>query len=191
MSSTTTPARVDKLIAERWSPRAFLDKPVDPADLHGLFEAARWAASCFNEQPWRFVTATRSDPAAFAKVLGLLVEKNQEWAKTAWLLGFSAGKRTFTHNGAPDRYGLYDTGASMANLAIEATSRGLHAHFMGGFDIGRARTEFGVPEDFEIGAAFALGYIDSSTEPGPRSRKPLDEITFGPVWGRPADFAGA
>jgi nitroreductase len=107
------------------------------------------------------------------------------------VLGFSAGKKTFSHNGAPDRFGLYDTGAAMANLAIEATARGIHAHFMGGFDAGTARTEFGVPEDFEIGAAFAIGYIDEATEPGARTRKPLAELVFGGEWGKAADFADA
>lgn len=188
MSTITFPAGVTGLVAHRWSPRAFLDRNIEAEDLHGLFEAARWAASCFNEQPWRFVTATKADPATFARVLGLLVEKNREWAKTAYMLGFSVGKKTFTHNGTPDRYGLHDTGASMANLAIEATARGIHAHFMAGFDIVRARAEFGVPEDFEIGAAFAIGYVEESAEPGSRMRKPLAELVFHGEWGKTADF---
>ena len=178
-----------ELVRVRWSPRQFLDRPIAPDDLRTLFEAARWAPSCFNEQPWRFVIATKDQPEHFAKILGLLMEMNQKWAQTAWLLGFSAGKKTFTHNSAPNRFGLYDTGAAADNLATQATSMGLHVHFMGGFDANRVRTEFSVPEDFEIGAAFAAGYIDeSSTRPGARIRKPLPELVFGETWGETASF---
>jgi nitroreductase len=154
--------------------------------MRNLFEAARWAASCFNEQPWRFVIATQAEPEAFARILGLLVEKNQQWAKTAWAIGFSAGKKTFTHSGAPNRFALHDTGAATANLAIEATALGLHAHFMGGFDAQRARVECKVPDDFEIAAALAIGYIDEAhTLPGTRTRKGLEELVFAADWGTP------
>jgi nitroreductase len=188
-SSETAPPGLHELLRRRWSPNAFLAKPVEPEKLRSLFEAARWAASCFNEQPWRFVVATKDEPEEFERVLGLLVERNRQWAKTAWVLGFSTGKKTFTHNGAPDRFGLYDTGASMANLAIEATALGLHAHFMGGFDPVRARAEFHVPEDFDIGAAFAIGYIDGPPDPPPtRTRKPLRELVFSGDWGAAAKF---
>jgi nitroreductase len=189
MSTTLTsaPANLHEVIRTRWSPREFLARPVEPEKLRGLFEAARWAASCFNEQPWRFILATRDQPEQFQKVLGLLMEKNQQWAKTAYALGFSTGKKTFTHNGAPDRFGLHDTGAATANLATEATALGLRAHFMGGFDAQRAREEFHVPDDFEIGAAYAIGYIDESVVvPGARTRKSLDEIVFAGDWGHPA-----
>jgi|ERR1019366_4650799 nitroreductase len=188
MSTTITnaPENVHELLRDRWSPRDFMDRPIEPEKLRSLFEAARWAASCFNEQPWRFVVATKAEPEQFQKLLGLLMEKNQQWAKTAWALGFSAGKKTFTHNGAPNRFGLHDAGAATANLAVEATALGLHAHFMGGFDPQRARTEFHVPEDFEIGAAFAIGYIDeASVQPGERKRRALEEIVFGGDWGAP------
>jgi len=188
MSNTPSPA-LHELIRTRWSPREFLDRPIAPEDLRTLFEAARWAPSCFNEQPWRFVVATKDQPEQFAKILGLLMEMNQKWAKTAYLIGFSAGKKTFTHNSAPDRFGLYDTGAASDNLAIQATAMGIHAHFMGGFDANRARMEFGVPEDFEIGAAFAAGYVDeSATQTAARSRKPLTELVFSQTWGDTADF---
>lgn len=178
---------IHELIATRWSPREFLSRAVEPEKLRVLFEAARWAASCFNEQPWRFIVATKDDPDGFGKVLGLLAEKNQQWAKTGWVLGFSAGKKTFTQTGAPDRFGLHDTGAASANLAIEAVAVGLRAHFMGGFDAQRARTEFHVPDDFEIGAAFAVGYIDEATTvPPARARKAIEEIVFSGDWGSPA-----
>jgi nitroreductase len=178
---------VNELIATRWSPRGFSNRRVEPEKLQALFEAARWAASCFNEQPWRFIVASKDDPEAFAKVLGVLMEKNQEWAKTAWAVGFSAAKKTFTMNGAPNRFGLHDTGAASANLSIEAVALGLRTHFMGGFDAQRARTEFHVPEEFDLGAAFAIGYIDETTAaPASRSRKGLEEILFAGDWGSPA-----
>ena len=191
MSTTTTsaPGNPNELIRTRWSPRDFSSRAVEPATLRSLFEAARWAASCFNEQPWRFVIATKAEPDKFERMLGLLMEKNQQWAKTAYALGFSTGKKTFSHNAAPNRFGLHDTGAATANLAIEATALGLRAHFMGGFDAQRARAEFHVPEDFEIGAAFAIGYIDeAATAPGERKRRSLEEIVFGGDWGTEAPF---
>ena len=191
MATTTNPApaSLHEVIRERWSPREFSSRPVEPEKLRNLFDAARWAASCFNEQPWRFVIATQAQPEAFAKVLGLLMEKNQHWAKTAWALGFSAAKKTFSHNSAPNRFGIHDTGAATANLATEGTAVGLRTHFMGGFDAQRARTEFHVPDDFEIGAAFAIGYIDETgTAPAARTRKTLEEIVFEGDWGTPVTF---
>jgi nitroreductase len=198
MSTTPTPATptadapspdLHELVRERWSPRQFSDRPVDPETLRKLFEASRWAASCFNEQPWRFVLATRDNPAEFDRILKLLVEKNQAWAQGAWAVGFSAAKRTFTANGQPNRFGLHDAGAAAATLAQEATARGVRVHFMGGFDANRAREEFGIPDDFEIGAAFAIGYIDESvTKPGTRSRKPLEALVFSGAWEKPANL---
>ncbi len=183
---TTMPETIPihPLVASRWSPRGFADQPIDPKTVLSLFEAARWSASCFNEQPWRFVVATRDNPEQFGRILATLVPKNQEWAKGAWLLGISAGKKTFSHNGSPNRFGIHDAGAALANLMIEATAAGLHVHAMGGFDAARARTEFGIPEDFDIGAAFAIGYLAPGQEPGERSRKPIDEILFGTTWGQ-------
>ena len=179
---------LNELIRTRWSPRAFTTQPVDRETFRSLFEAARWAASCFNEQPWRFIVATKDHPERFDRVLSVLVPKNQEWAKTAYALGISAGKKTFTHNGGPDRFGLHDAGAALANLMIQATSVGVHVHAMGGFDAARARVEFGVPDDFDIGAAFAIGYVDGPASPPPdRARRPLSEMVFGTEWGVEAD----
>ncbi|MEP6717196.1 MAG: nitroreductase family protein [Terriglobia bacterium] len=173
-------------ILERWSPRAFTNQPIDPAALRSLFEAARWSASCFNEQPWRFIVATRAEPEEFARILKLLAPKNQEWAQSAWLLGLTAGKKTFSHNGAPDRFGLHDAGAALTTLFIQATWLGLRAHGMGGFDDAAARTEFGIPEDFEVGAAFAVGHPEGALNPPPgRSRRPLHEIVFAGGWEKP------
>jgi nitroreductase len=179
---------LNELISSRWSPYEYLSRPVETEKLAAVFEAARWAASCFNEQAWRFVYVTQAEPEAFQKMLGVLAERNQRWAKSAYVLGFSAGKKTFTHNGAPNRFALHDTGAASANLALEAVAVGLRAHFMGGLDAQKARTEFHVPDDFEVGAALALGYIDevATRRPGTSTRKTLNEIVFRGDWGGPA-----
>jgi len=187
----TQTSLLNELIARRWSPRAFSNRPIDPVTLGSLFEAARWSASCFNEQPWRFVVATKAHPEQFERVLATLMPKNQDWAKTAWALGFSAGKKTFTHNGAPNRFGIHDAGAALANLMLQAASVGLHVHGMGGFDAAKARADFGVPEDFEMGAAFAIGYAEGSGEPpADRPRRPLDELVFGTEWGEASTEIG-
>ena len=182
-------AYMHEILRSRWSPREFADRPIEPEKLHSLFEAARWASSCFNEQPWRFVMAAKDDAdGGFARVLSLLVERNQQWARGAWVVGFTAGKKTFSHNGAPNRFGIHDTGAASATLAIEASALGLESHFMGGFDAARAKSEFGVPDDFEIGAAFAIGYPAAPPDTAMRTRKPVAEIVFGPGWGSPVGF---
>jgi nitroreductase len=182
------PVYINEILRRRWSPREYEDRPIEPEKLHSLFEAARWASSCYNEQPWRFVIATRDDAANFARMLGMLMELNQKWAKGAWVVGFTAGKKTFTHNGAPNRFGVHDTGAASATLAVEASALGLESHFMGGFDAVRARSEFGVPDDFEVGAAFAIGYPAGPPDHSKRIRKPIEEIVFGPAWGSAVSF---
>ncbi|HKD08092.1 MAG TPA: nitroreductase family protein [Bryobacteraceae bacterium] len=183
-------SHLNDLIARRWSPREFLDKPIEPEKLRSLFEAARWAASSFNEQPWRFVVATKDHPAEFERVLSTLAPKNQLWAKTAWALGISAARKTFTHSGAPNRFGIHDAGAALANLMLQAVSVGLYAHGMAGFDAEKARAEFGIPLDFEVGAAFAIGYIAPGTPPpATRTRRPLEETVFGTKFGEQLNWA--
>ena len=177
------------LISRRWSPRTFNGKHVEPAKLRSVFEAAIWSASCFNEQPWRFLVASRTDTAQFDRLLGLLMEKNQEWARKAGALAISFGKKTYTHGGAADRFGLHDAGSALAQLSLQAVSLGLHVHGMGGFDAARTRTEFAIPDDFEVGAAFAIGYLTGDDgPPAGRTRKPLTEVVFGGEWGKPAAF---
>ena len=118
-ASNTPPAGLHELIRTRWSPNQFSSRPIEPEKLRSLFEAARWAASCFNEQPWRYMLATRAEPGQFEKILGLLMERNQQWAKTAWALGFSSGRKTFSHSGKPNRFALHDTGAATAGKGTE------------------------------------------------------------------------
>jgi nitroreductase len=179
---------VHELIDERWSPRNFSEAEPAPEALRTLFEAANSSASCFNEQPWRFVVARKSNREQWERMLGILMEKNQQWAKSAPVLGFSAGKKTFTHNGAPDRFGTHDAGMALSTMMIEAVALGLRVHGMGGFDATKAREIFHVPDDFEIGAAFAIGY-PAEPRPGERKRNPLSRVVFESDWEKPASFA--
>ncbi len=195
-SADTLPS-VHELIRARWSPRAFSARDVSTEDLRTILEAARWAASSYNEQPWRFIVARKSDPAAFEKILGLLVPSNQAWAKSAPVLMIMVAKRAFSHNGSPNLYAVHDTGQALAHLFLQATALGLHAHGMAGFDRERARKELAIPDDYDFGAAVALGYLGSpdglteqqrNSELAKRTRKPLNEIVFGTNWGEPLQF---
>ncbi len=177
---------VETLILKRWSPRAFADRALDPDDLRKLFEAARWAASSYNEQPWRFLVGIKGDEA-YEKIFASLISFNQGWAKSAPVLVLSAAKKTFTGNGSANAYGLHDTGAATANLMLQAIALGIHTHSMAGFDADAVRAAFAIPDDFEVGAVTAIGYLgDSATLPdqqrqmeeSARSRKPLTEFVF-------------
>jgi len=188
---------VHKLIRERWSPRAFSDKPVSAEALRSLFEAARWAPSSNNEQPWAFIVATKDDHATHAKLLSTLVEVNQAWAKKAPVLAIAVSELAFARNGHPNRNAFYDTGAAVAHLTAEATSRGLFVHQMAGFDPHKATELFAIPTGWEPIAAFVIGYPgdpqslpDSlrERENAPRSRKPLAEFVMSGNWGQPASF---
>jgi nitroreductase len=179
---------VHELIDERWSPRSFSDAEPAPETLRTLFEATNSSASCFNEQPWRFLVARKSNREQWERMLGILVEKNQQWAKSAPVLGFSAGKKTFTHNGAPNRFGIHDAGMALSTMMLQAVALGLRVHGMGGFDPARAREIFHVPDDFEIGAAFAIGY-PAERRPTERKRNPVSRMVFESDWEKPAGFA--
>jgi nitroreductase len=155
-------------------------------DLRALFEAASWAASSFNEQPWRYVVARKEDGEAFERLLDLLVKPNQQWARHAPVLALGLARTTFTRNAKPNRVALHDLGAASASLTFEATARGLHVHQMGGVDTERAHAAVGAPEDFEVVTALAIGYAgdDGDAEllerdAKPRTRRPLDEFVFG------------
>jgi nitroreductase len=175
------------LIQKRWSPRIFNGKEVETWKLRTLFEAAGWAASCFGEEPWRYLVASRADKPEFDRLLGLLMPKNQEWAQHAGALAISFAKKTFSHAPMPDRFGLHDVGTAFGQLSLQAVALDLHVHGMGGFDAVRTRTEFAIPDDFEVGAAFAIGYIDGDgAPPAGRKRRPLSEIVFTGEWGKPA-----
>lgn len=178
---------IHELIQRRYSPRAFAPAEVSDADLASLIEAARWAPSCMNEQPWRFVVASRADPWAFSALLSCLDESNRRWADQAGALAFAIAKKTFTRNGKPNAYARYDTGQAVALLSVEATSRGLVVHQMAGFDASRATATLGLPADFEPVTAIALGPPGdpdqlpadlAERERAPRARKPQAELVF-------------
>jgi nitroreductase len=183
------------VILQRWSPRAFATKDIAPADLRKLFEAARWAASSSNEQPWRFLVGRRGDDT-YQKIMDSLVEFNQGWAKNVPVLVLSVAKKTFSSSGDPNRHAMHDTGAATANLALQATALGMHTHHMAGFDQEKARKSFAIPGDYEVGAVTAIGYFgDPGTLPeklrereeSPRQRNPIEEFAFS-TWGKPAQF---
>lgn len=184
---------VDDLILKRWSPRSFSTKHVSDEDLTKIFIAASWAASSSNEQPWRFVVGRNGDET-FEKIFSALAEPNQAWVKNAPVLAISAGKKTFTSNQSKNPYALHDTGAASANMALEAIALGIHAHGMGGFDRDKAREVLSIPDDFEIGACWTIGYLgdpesltieyQKRAESEPRTRKPLGEFLFA-SWDKP------
>jgi nitroreductase len=184
---------VHELIRSRWSPRIYSSKEVSSEELARLFEAARWAASSSNEQPWRFIVGRKGDET-YKKIFASLVEFNQMWVKTAPVLALSVAKKTFTSNGSPNPYNLHDTGAASAYLALQATADGLHIHSMAGLDREQVRASFAIPSDYEIGAAIAIGYFGNpddlpermrKNEVAPRERKPLEQFVFS-EWDKPA-----
>lgn len=188
---------INQLLRERWSPRAFAEKPIPVQELRSLFEAARWAPSSNNEQPWAFIVATKQDETTHSKLLSTLHEFNQLWAQQAPVLALAVSKLTFARNGNPNRNAFYDTGAAVANLTAEATSRGLRIHQMAGFDPHKAIELFSIPDGWEPIAAFTVGYPGDhqalpenlrERELAPRSRKPLTEFVMSGTWGQPAAF---
>ena len=192
-----TQHQVHELIQHRWSPRAFSEQPV-PADvLRSLFEAARWAPSSSNEQPWAFIVATRNDQENFTRALQPLVEFNVNWARNAYVLGFAVSELVFAKNNTPNRNAHYDTGAAMSQLTTEATSLGILVHQMAGFDPDTARDVFEIPAGWDAIAAFAMGYPGDPNslpqpyrdrETAPRVRKPIREFVMSGKWGHTADF---
>jgi len=188
---------ITDLLARRWSPRAFENRPVDPATLRQLFEAARWAASSYNDQPWYYLIATQERPKEFQKMLACLVEFNQSWAKAAPVLAISVAHTKFQHDGSVNNHARHDVGAASALLAIQATDVGLAVHQMAGFDANRARETYHIPADYEPVAAMAIGYPGDPAslpealqkrEKAPRTRKPLTDFVFSEDWGSAAPF---
>lgn len=184
---------IHELLRRRWSPRAFSPRPVRADTLARLFEAARWAASSLNEQPWGFVVADARDrPEDFARLLGCLNESNAVWAGAAPVLMLSVAKRRFDRGGAENRHAWHDVGQAAASLTLQATAEGLAAHQMAGFDADRAREELGLPEGWDPVAVIAVGYPGDpealpeklrERERAVRTRKPSSEFVFRGRWG--------
>ncbi len=175
------------LLADRWSPLAFSSEPISPDVLARLMDAARWAPSCFNEQPWRFIYATIDNPEPHAKLLSCLVPGNQSWAAAAPFLAISVACDTFKGNGKPNSYAWYDTGQATMALVIEAMHHNIYAHQMGGILPDRVRELYAIPAGFTPVAGLALGHYgdraqlpeaQQARESGPRNRRPADETFF-------------
>ena len=176
---------------ERWSPRSFAEREVSRETLARVFEAARWAASSYNEQPWRFLVGTRGSDT-YRKIFESLGEFNRNWARTAPVLILGVALTGFSHNGAPNRHALYDLGAAASYMTLQAAALGLATHQMAGFDPEKARELLGIPADCAIGAVIALGYQDEPAKLGddglikqettPRQRKALREFVLE-AWG--------
>ena len=184
---------IHDLLRRRWSPRAFSDRRVEPDKLRSLWEAARWAASSFNEQPWSFIVATKEDEAEYARLLSCLVEGNIEWAQHAPVLMVSVARLSFEEDGKPNRHAFHDVGQAAANLTVQATALGLMVHQMAGILPDKIRELYGIPEGYEAVAGIALGYPGDpqalperlrQRELAPRERKPLPEFVFTGHWGR-------
>ena len=185
------------VFAERWSPYAYDPRPVERQKLLACLEAARWAPSSYNEQPWTFILAERSDAAAFAKALDCLVEPNQAWAKNAGVLLLTVVSRTFSRNGKPNAACEHDVGLAAGNMVLQAAALGLQGHQMIGIVPAKVRANYKVPDGHDPRTAIALGYpaaiAAGSTDPlaqrdiAPRSRKPLAEIVVT-AWGQAANL---
>jgi len=186
--------RVHELIRERWSPSAFADRSIPREEAKSLLEAAQWAPSAFNAQPWTFVVARRDEAEDFERLLSCLVPFNQGWAKSASMLLVTAARAAYEHNGKPNTHAWHDLGLAVAQLTIQAQSLDLRVHQMAGIDVERTRRTLAVPAGWDPVTAVAVGYLaDPESLPaevrekelGPRQRKPLSEIVFGGRWGEP------
>lgn len=184
---------IEKVIAERWSGRAYDPNiPVTEAQITALTEAARWAPSCFGDEPWRYILWDKfSDPENWQKAFDCLAEGNQQWAKNAPLLILAASVDTFSQNDKTNRWTGYDTGAASLSLCLQATAMGLMSHQMGGFDTDKIRRVFDLPADLHLWSMMAIGHAapldDLSPEQlerelKPRQRRPLAEQFFHGGW---------
>ena len=179
------------VLSKRWSPRAFAPRALEADKLHILFEAARWAPSCYNDQPWHFLVTRRGSDATYEQLLSCLMPANQAWAASAPVLVLNTIRKNFSHNGKPNRWAFYDLGLAVGNLLCEATHLGLHVHQMAGFDADLAQTTLGMPQDHEAVAVMAVGYLGDPAllpagveekAPDQRERKTLAEFVSLGQW---------
>ena len=183
---------IHELIEHRWSPYLFSDRSVAKEDLLSLFEAARWAPSSYNEQPWRFIVATKEQPEELEKLLSCCVPANQEWAKAASALALGISHLVFDRNGKENKAAIHDLGAAVSYLSFEATARGISVHQMIGIEPVKAKQAYNIPDEYEVLTAFAIGYTDTeqrnsgelaNRDQTPRQRKALSEFVFYEKWG--------
>jgi len=187
-----THAPIHDLLARRWSPRAFAERPVESDKLASLFEAARWAPSSSNEQPWRFIVATKDDRVAYDRLLACLSEGNRKWAFRAPVLLLSIARLHFEEGGHANRHAFHDAGMALENLLLQATALGLVAHPMAGFNIEQACADLKIPSGFEPVTAVAVGYPGEAAllpdhlqqrEANPRERNLSTELVYAGQWG--------
>lgn len=189
---------IHDLLGRRWSPRAYDDRAIEPEKLKSLFEAARWAPSSNNAQPWRFIVASKDHEADWKRLLACLVESNRTWAHRAPVLILSVASLNFEDDAKPNRHAFHDTGMAVENLVLEATALGLVAHQMAGFDVEKARADLKIPPGYEPVAMIAVGYPGDPNllterlkqrELAPRERNPISTFVFSGEWGRSSTFA--
>ncbi len=185
-----------EVIRSRWSPAIYSPKPVEKEKLVSILEAARWAPSSFNAQPWSFLVARKEEPEEFARMLSTLVPGNVAWAQHVPVLMISVIRLQFDHNGSPNRHAFHDVGIATGFMMLQGASMGVLAHGMAGFDPAKARALYGIPESHEAVAAIGLGYPgDEQGAPEAlikrnqrRPRRTLDQFVFAGRWGEPAPF---
>jgi len=200
MSVNATEHPALDVIQNRWSPYRFEPRVVEDEKILTCLEAARWAASSFNDQPWSWIIARRQDTVEFERMVGCLMEPNRGWAGHAGVLILTVTRNSFAYNKKPNRVALHDLGQAAAQLALQATALGLQVHQMAGVNLSLIRQEYGIPEGHEPQTGIAIGYPDSSDpvgelaselhrrETGPRQRRSLGEQVFGEKWGAQAEF---
>lgn len=182
---------VNALIEKRWSGRAFSDRAVEKEKVRTLFEAVRWAPSCMNEQPWRFILTHKGEPG-YERLFATLKPGNQSWAGEAPILILTVVKTVFSQTGTPNTYALYDLGLAMGHFGLQATELGLNLHQMAGFDRNLTKELFHLPENYEPATIIALGYLGDpetlpekyqKSEQAPQIRKKVEEFVFQEAWG--------
>ena len=180
---------VHELIARRHSPRTFGTDLIGDRELLSILEAGRWAASSFNEQPWSFIVSRCDQTEPWHRLLDCLMPRNREWAQHASVLMLAIAHPQFVRNGRSNAHAGYDTGQAVAQMVLEATSRGIVAHQMAGFDADKARAAFAIPDDHVPLTAIAMAHAATPpTEVGTRSRKPLSDFVFGDRFGAAASM---
>lgn len=189
-----TTYEVHPLIENRWSPRAFEDRDIESEKVCSLLEAARWAPSCFNEQPWRYIVGTRNKTPQTWETLKTLLMDGNRWAQKAPVLMLGVTKTLFDHNGQPNRHAEHDLGLASAMMVLQGEAMGLQCHQMAGFEADRAPALLSIPNGFKPMVMLAFGYggdpdtLDEklkARELAPRSRQPLQEMVFSDYWGQP------
>jgi nitroreductase len=184
-----------EIVQERWSPYAFSSIPVEEFKIKAMMEAAGYAPSCNNEQPWMFVYSTQADNKIFDDYLGFMVESNRVWAKNAYALVISMARMKFSYNGKPNRHAFHDTGMAVSNLLLQALAMDIYVHQMAGFSVEKVKEYFKLNDDIEPVAMMAVGYLGDGSTLSPellkrdetrRPRKSVNEFSFKNSLSKPA-----